>query len=964
MLILAGVSLNAVIGDNGIITQAQNATYMQSVAVLEEFMQQEYLKLYGKLDNPENKIDYFINDTSGSRNYIQKAMNNNYYFMDNVSGNTYYFIEKSALPDEIRNQIKGGDTSLSNKTIWADFTDIYGITSDLKVYYCSNSSDTRIGATDENLQADLSKPIAGMSAGSDWANALGIDRDVTYRDLLSVSDLTITNSNLDLNLMYNLGSLKKLTFKDVEMQNLDGIGNASNLEYIYFNNSRVNNYKGIEDCSKLKYLYLYLPPSMSEEDANRQVKNLCDENIGIANADLTNLQYFGIFGVDTYNNNTSNWSNISKTNVYSKLNNISDLSKLKSSKYIEYIFLYNTQIKTILMLENFVNLKQAVLCNNNLESLDGLENKTLLMNVYAQYCSLNNIEGLSGCTKLSTLCVYGNTNLQSLSGIENSNSIEYIYANDCALGINEDAEVSSNTDALYDLKDKTSLSYCDISFNDIKRVEYLSSSIGIEELYLDGNNNLNGDSLLAIKDRLIQCGNKSSVPSKFSLFLLDENTKNLSLKEQTLNKDNFILIKSKTQLTKLDLSSLKLVDNSDNELSTEETNELINEVLSTLTGIQYLNLSDIEKLNTITFVKQMKNLTELVLFGTNVRTVEENESGEIVYGKDSDGNYTGLELLNNNENLKGLGLDNEKIELSKITPALNRMPLQYTYYTESFLRQMGLTARNSKMFNSLNNNSTGLENLSLSNLTIQEEVDLSNCTTLQKVAFIYGSDNILKLPNSVTYLYIDGPRLKGNYPSQLEEASFVNSALADDILINLSNNCSNLKKIYSSNSHGVSNLKYLENAKFKNTLEVLSLKRNSIRAGKDEPGVESLEGIENFSKLNTISINKGRINSLEPLKNIETLTSISFEDNKIYSLHGLENLKNLQSINLENNCLQDIIQYTDETGNIKNVRNLSIIANLHSNNGGVLKSVFLKDNSNLTDFSLIENLSWTEKSGF
>ena len=37
MLILAGVSLNATIGNNGIITQAQNATYMQSVAVLEEY---------------------------------------------------------------------------------------------------------------------------------------------------------------------------------------------------------------------------------------------------------------------------------------------------------------------------------------------------------------------------------------------------------------------------------------------------------------------------------------------------------------------------------------------------------------------------------------------------------------------------------------------------------------------------------------------------------------------------------------------------------------------------------------------------------------------------------------------------------------------------------------------------------------------------------------------------------------
>ena len=44
MLILAGVSLNATIGDNGIITQAQNATYMQSIATLEEYLQNQYVK--------------------------------------------------------------------------------------------------------------------------------------------------------------------------------------------------------------------------------------------------------------------------------------------------------------------------------------------------------------------------------------------------------------------------------------------------------------------------------------------------------------------------------------------------------------------------------------------------------------------------------------------------------------------------------------------------------------------------------------------------------------------------------------------------------------------------------------------------------------------------------------------------------------------------------------------------------
>ncbi len=33
-------------GDNGIITQAQNATYMQSIAALEEYLQTEYVKYY------------------------------------------------------------------------------------------------------------------------------------------------------------------------------------------------------------------------------------------------------------------------------------------------------------------------------------------------------------------------------------------------------------------------------------------------------------------------------------------------------------------------------------------------------------------------------------------------------------------------------------------------------------------------------------------------------------------------------------------------------------------------------------------------------------------------------------------------------------------------------------------------------------------------------------------------------
>ena len=72
MLILAGVSLNATIGDNGIITQAQNATYMQSIAVLEEFMQQQYVEKYDTISQYENKDEAYTEIVQGVKRLIEE----------------------------------------------------------------------------------------------------------------------------------------------------------------------------------------------------------------------------------------------------------------------------------------------------------------------------------------------------------------------------------------------------------------------------------------------------------------------------------------------------------------------------------------------------------------------------------------------------------------------------------------------------------------------------------------------------------------------------------------------------------------------------------------------------------------------------------------------------------------------------------------------------------------------------
>ena len=977
MLILAGVSLNATIGDNGIITQAQNATYMQSVAVLEEFMQQQYLNLYDTIEDPENKIDYFLNDVGGAKKYIQKAMNNNYYFMDSSTGNTYYFIEKSALPDEIKNQIKGGDTSLTDKTIWADFNDIYGITSDLKVYYCSSSSDTRIGATDESLKAELlSKPISGMSAGSAWAETLGIDKDVTYKDVIGVDEITITNNNIDLKLMYNLGSLKKITFKDVEMKSLDGINTAINLNYVFFSNSKIDNYSSLGKCDKLNKLYFYFLSSMSEEDTNKQIVNLCDENIGIAKADLKNLEYFGAFGVD-FVNYKNDYRYIGDDGRTSNLTDISPLNNFASKKYIKYILLNNNKIYSIEALNGFENLYQLVIWNNKkLNNVLGLQNLNNLTYLYAQYCDLYDTAGLENCNNLYYLCIFGNRNLEKLNKLQNCNQLNYIYASKCNLGKIEEFTTASSDDALSSLKNITSLRILDLASNDLKRVEYLKNMVNLNTLYLESNSNLNPNSLLEIISIIQNCKNLFTIDSKYSLILLDENTSNLSLNAQRINKENFELLKNKQKLEKLDMSNLVLVDNADNELSVDETNNTINDVLKTLNNIKYLNLSNISKLNTITFAKNMKSLVEIALFGTNVTTGTKNESNE----------DTGLEILNNLEYMEGIGLDNPNIELSKIIPTINRLVCRYVNYGGRFLEQAGLEARNSKMFESLNNSECGLERLGLMNLRSDSIIDLSQCTTLKSVVMIYGNEFKVKLPDSVTTLYLDGQYLYGAYPQKLKSVTFVNSCLTDEILTNLSNNCTELEQIYTTNSYNyLTNLDCLKNAKFKNTLKELSLAGvDSCMENKSKiseissldsymnlekiyifkASISSLEVIKSLTKLTSLCLPQNKVTSLEALKNNINLQKLQLTDNRVYSLHGLENLKQLNYLDLQNNCLQDIIQYTDENNEIQTVRNLSIVKNLNKNNGGKLDQLLLSGNSNLTDFSEIKNLSWSSKNGF
>ena len=155
MLILAGVSLNATIGDNGIITQAQNATYMQSIAVLEEYFNNYYVEHYEEMSKKDESKVLTLTTLEPNWFYIpaNEGVGGLRYIVDS-EGHALYLIKKSGLPEDIRNQIKGGDAGEGKYSDYAGLNDVYGLTSDFKVYYCSNGADTIMGKTLEDLDAD------------------------------------------------------------------------------------------------------------------------------------------------------------------------------------------------------------------------------------------------------------------------------------------------------------------------------------------------------------------------------------------------------------------------------------------------------------------------------------------------------------------------------------------------------------------------------------------------------------------------------------------------------------------------------------------------------------------------------------------------------------------------------------------------------------------------------------------
>ncbi len=914
MLILAGVSLNATIGDNGIITKAQEATYMQSIAVLEEFLNNYYVENYEYFSNADNKAEALEQYTESST-WIWNPSKKGYGaigYVVNSDGKACYFIDKSNLPNEIKNQLKGGDAGKGEYSDYASMNDVYGVTGDLKVYY--SDGNKILGITQEEL--DLDNPLREvLPAGNPLAELILGDssKGLTAEQAKSIKKLEINEESgiTSLQELYNLTSLQELIIKNVSMNSLDGIQNAVQLKNVRLESSTINDYSALNNLNNIESLYFYFPPSFTL--AQNEVDKILNNDIGITKGNFSKLEYFGIFGYDTIDNSVN--FNTNRSNI-DNLSNISNLSN-ETKNAIKYLYINNNNITNINFLEGFSNLVML-------------------------HCEINNLE--------------------NLHGLNGSNKIETIVANNNNLGVKEsESEKNSETDALSSLQDKKFLKDVRLQNNsNLKWCGYLENCTKISCLYLSGNLNFIEEDLIKLKDIYNNCmASKRSIDNKYISLFSTSNRINYSDKNLKDTSTEIIALKNNE-----DIVELCLDDNS------ELSNDKIKEILSTCKNIKTLSLRNLKNLTSIDFVKEMSNLLELDLRGTSVTDLsilEDITSLDNLYLSNENIDLTKIQntinRLGDTSNSSGTFTEyasqgliiTSKNLIKKLENCkdITRLIMIYQSVKQDSGTSVDLSACNN------------LKELSIKNVNTYFKIPSS----VSSAKFVQTSANYpadLSSANGLTYLQVGHCTILTQEQStkwfeqisnciNLEKLDMYETGFSSLFGIEKLTKCLKLKTLnlfdYNYN-YSIGDLSGIEN--------LVGLTYLSIGGRR----ISDISPLSSLTNLETLILDENQISDISALSKLSKLKKLNLSNNGIVGLKPIEELKNLNSLDLSNNLLYDTSVYIDTDGQNKIYNNIEIIANLNKENGGNLEKIYLEGNNGIIDYSSIKKLSWIESSGF
>ena len=882
---------------------------------------------YESLSTYDNKVEGLVNNDSCSKYFYvpsKEGIGGLKYVIDR-DGHALYLIKKSELPNEVKDGLVEGDAGDKTYIDYKSLNDVYGVTSQLKVYYCSKGIDSIMGMAKENIDND--NPQREVFDKEKNATIYGLideyDKDndgiITATESRKIDSIQIDENTVDsLSDLYNLVSLKNLTLNNVALNSLDGIQNVNYLEYIAFINydtNKIGNYEHIKTVKNLKYLYLI-------NSNDNQVDAVFESTKDI---EYSNLEYLGVYDSGA------------------KVTNISKLASWKeeTKKKVKYLYFYNNQLTDISCFEDFSNVIDLRCQSNKIISLTpACNNMNNLQIIYANDNALTDnkeqeqyaLKSFDGKTKLSQINLQNNVNLIYIGFLKGTQKCSRIYLSGCPNFLGSEVALIANlyySTANHSIDDKFKsylssagiLEYGNANLkNDSDQITYLKTTMSkencdkVKAIRIQGNKELSNETLQAILVRFpnIESINVNDCNLLSSLDFVKQTPKlaeilfkNTAVKDLTplnsittikcieCNNSNFN--NNSLDITTIQPTLSRLVRDHGNANCYYETGGMmigdLASQLSSCTNLTYIELSGLNYSRTIDLSKVKTENVYVGTFSTVAnKIILPSSIGQLRFNRNNMLDYSSC------KSIQFLMIETMNAEtsnsLAEVCYNIEKYKIKVDRFT--WLRPGYVTGENTYTNTFTNETTVGI---SFGNL-----INKIRNSGVKKIEIAYSSSGDL---NNVA------PTIE----SEWHQGSYSYTVDLNDLDF----------------STGFENLEYFVARNVK---------------------LNSLSCFSGCTSLKSLWVVNSKVQNIDGLENCTQLKRLILNNNQITNINSLKDLKNLFELNLENNAL--FVKEND-------INNMEIIAKL---NGYALKKIYLQGNIGIDDYSDISGLTWTAKSGF
>ena len=457
LLILAGVSIAMLTGDNGILMQASDSKIETAVGTVKEQLK----LLQGEKIIQGEKVTPEILLAEGKVKRTVQAEENDKYYM-------YYALKENSL-EGMQGLGKGDLTSLK---------DVFLIDDDLNVrYIASNGKEYGDQISKKILEDETEIRFSSKEFGEYISKISGVaEGEMKFKWMKNQTHLSLYS--IDLN------SLEDLIF-------------FPNLTSIEMGNMHLESLNGIENCSKLKEFQV----------VDVKVKNYKALSL-LKNIERVYIQ--GLVSLEDIVDNIKEFDKLQKLTIYSaQLEDFDLLKELKSIENLNSLNLGVNKIKDVNFLKDFKNLTSLDLRNNLITDITPLKSLTKLTTLNLTTNNIKDITPLAENKELMYLSLKGNPQIEGDRSKYSEEGIKALDEISKILERNGSISLDSNQLGLFNNYKNIDLSYQNLTnleildgFNqlvglnlntnkltleDKRSQEILSNMINLEFLYLQSN---------------------------------------------------------------------------------------------------------------------------------------------------------------------------------------------------------------------------------------------------------------------------------------------------------------------------------------------------------------------------------------------------------------------------------------------------------------------------------------------